>query len=447
MIWLTNIQLSNIYTSKFKSADGGMMKHAYANIVMVQFVLLFVLIPAGALYAQLQLDWDLVIVSVQGCQIQMRLDVVNNTGEAWSYMFGSAVIALFSIDGQMNPVVYPPVVTPYTLGPGESDSFTMMNYFNLNSGPHLVQAYLNIWQGNGYLAVGEPETVVIEESVPVIAGDGNQPARVPIDFWWRTSLYQCLYAPAEFGLQPGYITAISFYNNFGNNPTDSFLAQQIKLFFSSTTLNDLEGGWVDGFSQFLQFNGEMDFPAGQNEIRFELQMPVYYNGNDNLLLTVYRPIHSSYQFTADPFLADICPSNRALRYYSDSITINPYLPPTLQPSHCFDRLPMTTFYIIPCGDTGVNNDSSLPEIPLTIKVNPNPFTSSCSFLLKNSLLTPDKLKLYDVKGRLVREIIPNATGDYRWDGKTAAGLSCPSGIYIYKAISRNKIACGKVIKL
>ncbi|MCD8480463.1 MAG: hypothetical protein LRZ88_09730 [Candidatus Cloacimonetes bacterium] len=155
-----------------------------ALFVLVVLILLSFFSP---LCAQLQLDWDLVIESVNGTYIDMRLDVVNNTAEDWNYNFGSAAVAFYSIDGQIHTGMLLPMVLPYTLEAGASDSFDLFHSGYLDPGPHTVQAHLNISVDDAYLPVGEPEIVLIEDFIPITMGDGSEPARVPIDFYWRNS--------------------------------------------------------------------------------------------------------------------------------------------------------------------------------------------------------------------------------------------------------------------
>jgi len=414
------------------------------RLVILCFVLL-ALFPAARLSAQLQLDWDLVILSVNGNYIQMRLDVVNNTDQAWSHTFGYSNIALYSIDGLFYPDMWLPVVIPYTLEPGQSDSFTMMHYYNLDPGIHLVQAHLNIPVGDSYLAVGEPETVIIGDLMPLTVGDGSEPARVPIDFYWRTSIYQCIFTAADLGNQPGIVSAISFYNAFSDDIYNNFLAQNIRLWLSVTPLNDLSGGWISASDQLTQFIGVMDFPAGHNEIRINLMSPINLNGTNNVLLTVFRPIHSSYQYTSDPFFADECPADRALLYYSDAWEVNPSQPPDLQGWHQFNRLPKTTFHVFPTGDPVLADDPHIPAVLLEVSACPNPFSHSCELRLSEKAF--GMISIYDLRGRRLRQLSVKDSDKVQWDGKDQDGCICPNGIYLYRASLGNQRSTGKLIRL
>jgi len=415
-----------------------------ALFVLVVLILLSFFSP---LCAQLQLDWDLVIESVNGTYIDMRLDVVNNTDEDWNYNFGSAAVAFYSIDGQIHTGMLLPMVLPYTLEAGASDSFDLFHSGYLDPGPHTVQAHLNISVDDAYLPVGEPEIVLIEDFIPITMGDGSEPARVPIDFYWRNSLYQCIYTPADYGWQPGTLMAVSFHTLFEDVPYNNFMAQQIQLYLMETGLNNLNGGWSTTAGILAQFNSLMDFPAGNHEIRFNLRFPIQLDGYNNLLMIMFRPMHSSYQFTADPFMADECPSNMALNRWSDSINIDPSVPLSLLPSHFCDRKPMTTFYIIPNGDPVSASEDVAPALAPTISVYPNPFRQGCELKLDKPLQTPGSLKIYDIKGRLIRTLEQSSSEAFHWDGKNSDGKSCPAGLYLYQADLGSTVARGKMIRL
>ncbi|MDD2683034.1 MAG: hypothetical protein PHY21_02740 [Candidatus Cloacimonetes bacterium] len=399
------------------------------------------------LSAQLQLDWDLVIENVNGSFIGMRLDVENNTDQEWTYTFNSAPATFYSIDGQIHTGMLLPMTLPYSLGAGESDSFEMHYYGYLTPGEHLVQAHLNIAIEDDYLSVGEPEIVVVEEVLPIPSGDGSEPARVPIDFYWRNSLYQCIYTPADYGYQPGTLIGFSIYNQFDDYPYNNFIAQQIQMHMGNTTLSDLSEGWSPINDILPQFDGLMDFPAGNNEIHFELMFPINLSGYNNVRMMMFRPIHSAYQYTSDPFLADECAPTMALQYYSDAIIIDPNNPPELMESHFCERKPLTTFYIIPNGDPVSVEEEIVPSPIVGIHAQPNPFSGGCELKLTKPLQSLGTLKVYDIKGRMIRKLEPSCSDTYFWDGKDYRGKDCPTGLYIYKAdIGAGGIA-GRMIKL
>jgi len=79
--------------------------------------------------------------------------------------------------------------------------------------------------------------------------------------------------------------------------------------------------------------------------------------------------------------------------------------------------------------TGVPNGSA----PLTLAASPNPFRESTTIRFSTAQATPVRLSLYDVRGRLVREL----SNDHRpvgnhalvWDGRDSAGNPVSPGVY------------------
>lgn len=53
-----------------------------------------------------------------------------------------------------------------------------------------------------------------EDEASVTIGDGSQWGRVPMDFYYKNSLYQCLYYQAELGFTAREITALKLYSDF-----------------------------------------------------------------------------------------------------------------------------------------------------------------------------------------------------------------------------------------
>ncbi|MFA7544046.1 MAG: choice-of-anchor D domain-containing protein, partial [Candidatus Cloacimonadaceae bacterium] len=98
----------------------------------------------------------------------------------------------------------------------------------------------------------------------ITIGDGGQIASMPIDFHYRTSLYQNIYNADELGYFIGMINGIRFYNQFNNNLS----AKPVKIWLASTTQTDLSAGWIPASQMELVFDGTMDFPNGQNVIEF-----------------------------------------------------------------------------------------------------------------------------------------------------------------------------------
>jgi hypothetical protein len=68
---------------------------------------------------------------------------------------------------------------------------------------------------------------------------------------------------------------------------------------------------------------------------------------------------------------------------------------------------------------------------------PNPFNPSTTLSFDLPRELPVQLRIYDVSGRLVRELLrgetrPAGHGQVNWDGRNVAGSAAPAGVYFYK---------------
>lgn len=154
----------------------------------------------------------------------------------------------------------------------------------------------------------------------VTIGTGELVDGLPYDFYFKNSLYETLYYPAEIGMF-GNITAVTFYNNFVSDLQN----MPIKLWLGSTQLEDLSAGWILPDQLTLVYDGTMNFPTGVNSITIPLQTPFSYSGG-NLVLYANRPMDTVYYNTNDNFQAQTVGTNRARRLVSDSVTYDPAAP-------------------------------------------------------------------------------------------------------------------------
>ncbi|MCB5228818.1 MAG: carboxypeptidase regulatory-like domain-containing protein [Candidatus Cloacimonetes bacterium] len=181
------------------------------------------------------------------------------------------------------------------------------------------------------------DVMVQPEGVQVTTiGDGNETARYPMDFWWKNSLYECIYMEDELGFVSGTITAIQLYNQFvTNNPNGA-----TKIWLGSTDLQDLSGGYIPASQLSLVFDGNVTYPSGQNEILIPLQVP-YIHTPGNLVMMVQRPMDGQYYSSSDFFKCQTIGSNRARYAYSDSESYNPNSPPA---GTLIGQFPKTSFF-------------------------------------------------------------------------------------------------------
>jgi len=169
----------------------------------------------------------------------------------------------------------------------------------------------------------------------VTIGAGDQTARVPVDMYWKNSLFECLYYPDELGFASGTISGIKFYNNF----TTDLPNKPVKIWLGETTQTSLST-YIPSTQLTLVFDGTVNFPTGQNTISITFNTPYMYNGQ-NLVMMVNRPMDTEYFSSSDYFLAQTIGSNRALNNQSDSTTYDPAAPPATPTVS--GQFPKTTF--------------------------------------------------------------------------------------------------------
>ncbi len=155
----------------------------------------------------------------------------------------------------------------------------------------------------------------------VTIGAGDQTARVPMDFYWKNSLFECIYTADELGFVTGTITSLAFYNNFvTSNPNGA-----TKIWLGSTTQTDLSGGWIPSTQMTLVFDGNVIYPSGANTITIPLSTP-YMHTPGNLVMMVNRPMDTVYYSSSDYFQTQTIGTSRALAMQSDSTLFDPAAP-------------------------------------------------------------------------------------------------------------------------
>jgi len=101
--------------------------------------------------------------------------------------------------------------------------------------------------------------------------------------------------------------------------------------------------------------------------------------------------------------------------------------------------------------SSVDEDGILPESPMAVRNFPNPFNAGTRIEALVSEPGPISLEIYNVLGGVVRRIgAPFAapgTWYVNWDGRDAAGVEQPSGVYWYRVVSGDVEARGKMLML
>lgn len=175
----------------------------------------------------------------------------------------------------------------------------------------------------------------------VTIGDGSQTARLPMDFYWKNSLFETVYQQSELNFI-GMITGVSFYNNF----TTNLPAKPTKIWLGTTTQTDLSAGWIPSTDMTLVYDGTVDYPSGPNTITIPFIEPFLYL-EGNLVMMVNRPMDTQYFSSTDNFYTQTVGTNRSRNVQSDGTLYDPALPPTT--STLSGQFPKTSFMVIPGG--------------------------------------------------------------------------------------------------
>ncbi|MCK9583619.1 MAG: carboxypeptidase regulatory-like domain-containing protein [Candidatus Cloacimonetes bacterium] len=201
-------------------------------------------------------------------------------------------------------------------------------------------------QDNRHVIGGNRDTHTIAVSGAgvndITVGDGSQTARMPMDFYYKSSLFETIYTIDEMSNFVGMITGIRFYNQFSTNLT----AMPTKIWLGSTAQTDLAADWIPSSQLTQVFDGFVDFPAGENVITITFPEPYMHLDGGNLVMMVNRPLDGSYYSSSDLFKTQTVGSNRSRNMSSDSTDYDPANPSGGSANGVF---PKTTFVVIPGG--------------------------------------------------------------------------------------------------
>ncbi|MDZ4181941.1 MAG: carboxypeptidase regulatory-like domain-containing protein [Candidatus Cloacimonadaceae bacterium] len=192
-----------------------------------------------------------------------------------------------------------------------------------------------------------PVVVQPQGLMVLTVGTGDQTGRFPLDMFYMNSLFESLYYPAELGNTLGIIFGVGFYNNFQTNLQN----MPTKIWMGTTTQADLSAGWIPSTQLTLVFDGNVNYPSGQNLIHIPFTTPYMYLVPDNLVMLVQRPMDQQYYSSQDLFQTQTVGTNRARNAYADGTAFDPANPPTATAQGGF---PKTSFYIIPGGVGHIN---------------------------------------------------------------------------------------------
>jgi len=203
-----------------------------------------------------------------------------------------------------------------------STSYTDTDVLNNEPYTYYVTAVYTLSESepsNSINVVPGPQQLVI------IGEDTTSSTAIPFNFYWRNSLSQTIYMQSEINAA-GLITELQYFNTFSTNLLD----MPIKIWMLETTQTDLTNGWVAAGEMELVFDGNIDFPSGENTISIELDEFFLYTGSANLMIMANRPMDTEYYNYLDNFYYSVTPEhpNRTRYINSDTTTYDPFNPPT-----------------------------------------------------------------------------------------------------------------------
>lgn len=170
----------------------------------------------------------------------------------------------------------------------------------------------------------------------VTIGDGSQDARMPMDFFYKSSLYQCIYLDDELGFASGTITGMQLTNNFTTNTPNG----AAKIWLGNVAQSDLSAGAISSNEMTLVFDGNLTLPSGTNNIVIPFTTP-FARTPGNMVMMIKRPLDGSYYSSLDYFKCQTIGNNRARNSYSDTIDYDPVAPPA---GSLTGQFPKATFF-------------------------------------------------------------------------------------------------------
>jgi len=264
--------------------------------------------------------------------------------------------------------------------------------------------------------------VLPQTPTSVTVGDGTQFSVLPMNLWSFTSISETLYLADEIGMF-GSISALAWYNSYWSDVPN----MHVMIWMGTTDLESMTSTWINSTQLSLVFDGNVNFPSGQNVICIPLDTPFNYDSG-NLVVMFFRPWNPVYYSQQDQFHSQMGTIYRSLMEFSSTVEINPAAPPNQYgPSRV---IPQTTFHF---GTVGI--EPTEPEvISSCLQAGyPNPFSQQITIpydMRENQNVT---ISIYNLKGQHVRTVVnaKKTRGRHSviWDGKDKYGKKVCSGVY------------------
>ena len=230
-------------------------------------------------------------------------------------------------------------------------------------------------------------------------GEGNHFDRIPINMYYRNSLYQTLYYEDEMQDLLGQITGLQLYHSFDSDVE----ALPISIWMGSTTQADLTDGWIPAGQLTQVFDGHIDIPGGEGIVNILFDQPFLYLHGGNLVLLINKTATEEYTAYAR-FRCQKGDENRSLSNHAIFTPIDPYAPPPNSPLS--GDYPKTTFMTVP-GALGqisgtVRGTDGQPLSNATVSVNNGLFTATTDaageYQLPGILILPDSFISFNAYG-------------------------------------------------
>ncbi|MGB4309572.1 MAG: carboxypeptidase regulatory-like domain-containing protein [Candidatus Cloacimonadaceae bacterium] len=139
-------------------------------------------------------------------------------------------------------------------------------------------------------------TILPANNHTVTIGTGNKLERHPMDFGEPGSIFETIYYADELGFGSGTITSLTLYNHFSVNVG----SKHTKIYLGNTGRVDLIAGPFQASELSLVFDGNIEYPQGENAINITFQTPYMYTGGNLVALFCYRgynpPYHANQHF-------------------------------------------------------------------------------------------------------------------------------------------------------
>lgn len=283
---------------------------------------------------------DLHAVSLTGDLVPIQNSIANyivrirNRGTAAQSVYS---VSLMHGDTILSSIMGPPI------SPGEIIDFPITCTFT-NTGPIEIYAMIMLAADlNTDNNVTPPLTVLVQfpGTDTVTIGSGDIQYRIPMDFYWKNGLFECIYLSSEIDMV-GLLTSVVFYNNF---ETDLSEGKPTRIWLGETTASNLLQGWIPTTQLTSVFDGLVSYPNGQNMITVTLTTAFAYTGG-NLVMLVHRPMDSEYYDSNDNFYCQDMGLARSRKVWGDTYLFDPAAPPA---SSTAGLVPKTSMYIVTQG--------------------------------------------------------------------------------------------------